>query len=61
MTALEDNGSQVGRRAKASKGTVKIENDKGWLRLRFSFQGRRYAFPLACLTPRQIVQSLNTR
>lgn len=47
MTAPEDNGSQVGRRTKASKGTVKIENDKSWLRLRFSFQGRRYAFSLS--------------
>ena len=47
MTTLEENGSQIGRRAKASKGTVKIENDKGWLRLRFSFQGRRYAFSLS--------------
>ena len=61
MTALEDNGSQVGRRTKASTATVKIENDKGWLRRWFSCQGRRYAFSSACLTSRQIAQSQNTR
>ena len=47
MTASEGNDKQVGRRVKAAKGTVKIESDKGWLRLRFSFQGRRYAFSLS--------------
>jgi integrase len=34
------------KRFKARKGTVKIENDKGWLRLRFSHGGKRYAFAL---------------
>jgi integrase len=31
---------------KARKGSVKIEDDKGWLRLRFSYAGKRYAFAL---------------
>lgn len=32
--------------SKAPKGTVKIEEDKGWLRLRFTFQGKRQAFAI---------------
>ncbi len=36
----------IGRRKNAVKGTVKIESDKGWLRLRFSHQGKRYAFAI---------------
>ena len=35
-----------GRQPKSRKGSVKIENDKGWLRLRFSQAGKRYAFAL---------------
>ncbi|MBE9171341.1 DUF3596 domain-containing protein [Pleurocapsales cyanobacterium LEGE 06147] len=34
------------KRSKARKGTVKVENDKNWLRLRFSHGGKRYAFAL---------------
>lgn len=34
------------KRSKARKGTVKVENDKGWLRLRFSHGGKRYTFAL---------------
>ena len=37
---------ESGKRSKARKGTVKVENDKGWLRLRFSHGGKRYAFAL---------------
>jgi integrase len=37
---------ESGKRAKARKGTVKVESDKGWLRLRFSHAGKRYAFAL---------------
>ncbi len=29
---------------KTRKGSVKVESDKGWLRLRFSHAGKRYAF-----------------
>lgn len=46
MKASEEIGRQVGRKVKAPKGTIKIESDKGWLRLRFSCQGKRYAFAL---------------
>ena len=34
------------KRSKARKGTVKVENDNGWLRLRFSHGGKRYTFAL---------------
>jgi integrase len=37
---------ESGKRSKARKGTVKVESDKGWLRLRFSYGGKRYAFAL---------------
>ena len=46
MTASEEIGRQIGRRIKAPKGSVNIESDKGWLRLRFSCQSKRYAFAL---------------
>ena len=39
-------GRQSGRRKKKAKGTVKIESDKGWLRLRFTHAGKRRAFAL---------------
>ncbi|MDX2244568.1 MAG: tyrosine-type recombinase/integrase [Leptolyngbyaceae cyanobacterium bins.302] len=39
-------GLQIGRRPKTTKGTVKVEVDKGWLRLRFSQQGKRHTFAL---------------
>ncbi len=39
-------GRQTGRQKKQPKGTVKIESDKGWLRLRFTYQGKRRAFAL---------------
>lgn len=28
--------------ARAKKGSVKVETDRGWLRLRWSWQGRRF-------------------
>ena len=46
MTASEEIGRQIGRRIKAPKGSINIESDKGWLRLRFSCQSKRYAFAL---------------
>jgi integrase len=39
-------GRQSGRQKKKAKGTVKIESDKGWLRLRFTQAGKRRAFAL---------------
>jgi integrase len=36
----------IGRPLKSQKGKVKVENDKGWLRLRFTYLGKRYAFAL---------------
>ena len=36
----------IGRRKKAPKGTVKVESDKGWLRLRFTHLGQRHAFAI---------------
>jgi integrase len=36
----------IGRQLKSQKGKVKVENDKGWLRLRFTHLGKRYAFAL---------------
>lgn len=39
-------GRQSGRQKKKPKGTVKIESDKGWLRLRFTYAGKRRAFAL---------------
>ena len=39
-------GRQSGRQKKKAKGTVKIESDKGWLRLRFTHAGKRRAFAL---------------
>ena len=42
-------GSQSGRQKKKAKGTVKIESDKGWLRLRFTHAGKRRAFALGLL------------
>jgi integrase len=38
--------SNPSKRVKFSKGTVKVENDKGWLRLRFSCNGKRHTFAL---------------
>ncbi|MBW4540332.1 MAG: tyrosine-type recombinase/integrase [Myxacorys chilensis ATA2-1-KO14] len=38
--------SQVGNSTKTPKGTVKVEADKGWLRLRFTHQGKRRAFAI---------------
>ena len=37
---------ETGRRTKSLKGAVKVETDKGWLRLRFSHQGKRHAITL---------------
>ncbi|ACK70914.1 integrase family protein [Gloeothece citriformis PCC 7424] len=48
------------KRSKAAKGTVKIESDKGWLRLRFSVAGKRYAFAVGLpdtLLNRKVVQA----
>ena len=39
-------GRQSGRQKRKAKGTVKIESDKGWLRLRFTNAGKRRAFAL---------------
>jgi integrase len=39
-------GRRSGRQKKEAKGTVKIESDKGWLRLRFTHTGKRRAFAL---------------
>ena len=33
------NRSIIGRQKKKPKGTVKVESDKGWLRLRFTYGG----------------------
>lgn len=41
-----DSGRQTGRRKRSPKGSVKVESDKGWLRLRFSHQGKRHAFAI---------------
>ena len=46
MTPNSNIGGQTGRRQKAAKGTIKIEADKGWLRLRFTYQGKRKALAL---------------
>lgn len=35
---------EIDKRSKAPKGTFKVENNKGWLRLRFSHGDKRYAF-----------------
>lgn len=46
-STLQDNHGTSGRRTrKSSKGTVRIENDKGWLRIRFTHQQKRYTFAL---------------
>jgi len=37
---------ETGRGKNSQKGKVKVETDKGWLRLRFSYQGKRYALTL---------------
>ena len=42
----DTSGRQSGRQKKKAKGTVKIESDKGWLRLRFTHAGKRRAFAL---------------
>ena len=39
-------GRQSGRQKRKAKGTVKVESDKGWLRLRFTHAGKRRAFAL---------------
>ena len=39
-------GRGIGRQKKKPKGTVKVESDKGWLRLRFTHAGKRRAFAL---------------
>ena len=39
-------GRETGRQKKKPKGTVKVESDKGWLRLRFTYEGKRRAFAL---------------
>ena len=36
MTASEAIGRQTGRKSKSEKGSIKVEADKGWLRLRFT-------------------------
>jgi integrase len=43
---IQSNISIIGRQKKKAKGTVKIESDKGWLRLRFTHAGKRRAFAL---------------
>jgi integrase len=40
----QDESVSTNKRAKSAKGAIKIESDKGWLRLRFSHLGKRYAF-----------------
>ena len=42
----DTSGRQSGRQKKKAKGTVKIESDKGWLRLRFTHASKRRAFAL---------------
>lgn len=46
MTPDSNVGRQIGRRPKVPQGTVKVEVDKGWLRLRFTYQGKRRALAL---------------
>jgi len=36
----------IGRQGKSPKGSVKVETDKGWLRLRFSHQSKRHTITL---------------
>ncbi|MDX2244906.1 MAG: tyrosine-type recombinase/integrase [Leptolyngbyaceae cyanobacterium bins.302] len=52
MKASQVSNSELvdtGRRKKAAKGTVKIEVDKGWLRLRFSYRGKRHTIGLGLI------------
>jgi len=42
----DTSGRQSGRQKKKAKGTVKIESDKDWLRLRFTHASKRRAFAL---------------
>ncbi|GEM_PF-930860 len=48
--ASQTSGSRIidnsGRQQKSRKGAVKVESDKGWLRLRFTKEGKRHAFAL---------------
>lgn len=46
MTSNRSNGRQTGRQKKTPKGSVKVEADKGWLRVRFTHAGKRHAFAL---------------
>lgn len=46
MISTKTSMSQVGNSTKTPKGTVKVEADKGWLRLRFTHQGKRRAFAI---------------
>jgi integrase len=48
MVQSEQNivGRKNGKKKKEAKGTVKLESDKGWLRLRFTHTGKRRAFAL---------------
>ena len=43
---------ETGRQKKAAKDTIKIEVDKGWLRLRFTYQGKKYAIALGLIDSR---------
>ena len=47
LSKQDISGRQSGRQKKKAKGTVKIESDKGWLRLRFTHGGKRRAFALS--------------
>lgn len=45
-TELVDQISTNSEMGRSSKGTVKVESDKGWLRLRWSWSGKRYVLSL---------------
>ena len=46
MKSNRSTGEQIVRHKKTPKGTVKVEVDKGWLRVRFTHAGKRYAFAI---------------
>jgi len=41
----QDESVSTNKRAKSAKGAIKIESDKGWLRLRFSHLGKPMLLP----------------
>ncbi|MGG6269168.1 Arm DNA-binding domain-containing protein [Leptolyngbya sp. AN03gr2] len=64
MIAARTSVSQLSNAAKTPKGTVKTEADKGWLRLRFTYQGKRRAFAIGLpdtKTNRAIAQQTATQ